>query len=193
MEPIKFPAFISAPASRVSLRAATLEDVRDLWSYIQSDRKNPNRRNGWPSIHNLESLAGYISSCDISNPRSGEIFYLIENAQDEFVGTIHVHSIAWSEGRVEIGYAVHHRFEGCGYVSAAIRLLEVSLQDSGFVSIQISLPIWNLRSRAVAQRNGYTLIRAFHLNRECTGCDECSELYEKRLPQPHGSNAFTIA
>ncbi len=82
---------------------------------------------------------------------------LFRKPDGAYMGNCGVHTIHWQERRCEIGYWILGVFEGQGYVSEAVRVLESELFRLGFDRIEIRCDAKNARSAAVPRRNGYHL------------------------------------
>lgn len=82
--------------------------------------------------------------------RSYGIFY-----KNKYVGNIGAHSIVLADNKCELGYWIHHEYEGKGLVSEAISLLEKTLFSAGFKRVEIYCDSKNNRSIKLAERNGY--------------------------------------
>ncbi len=83
---------------------------------------------------------------------------LVRKSDGRLIGGSGLHDPAWDVPRFEIGYWVHVDEEGKGYVSEAVR----AITDFAFITLraqrlQIRCDAQNARSRAVAERCGYTL------------------------------------
>lgn len=151
-----------------------------LWAHIQADRQQLKRRGAWPAIGSEEQLAAYLRGCSLAPGAGQECAYgIFEGAA--LVGTLHVQEVSWQDRRAELGYSVHHAWEGQGVVAAALALLEAALAKHGFRELVIVCPVWNMRSWLVAERGGFTLKRVFHRGSECAGCDDCTREYGKAL------------
>jgi RimJ/RimL family protein N-acetyltransferase len=181
MSPSTFPNLISAAEGDLRLEAFSPSNQAELWIAIQRDRENPKRKGSWPGIDDFEALRAYMSSCDTENPRSEEFGYIIRDAEGAGVGTFHIFSVDWEHDCTEVGFGLHSAFEGKGLASKALRLTEHALAEIGFKKTKITCKVWNRRSWAVAERAGYELVRLFHKDQACAGCDECTKVYEKRL------------
>ena len=90
---------------------------------------------------------------------AGELygFGLFRKADGVYLGNIGVHAIAWEHARCEIGYWILGDFEGAGFMSEALQLVERALFAHGFNRIEIRCDAVNARSASVPRRNGYTL------------------------------------
>jgi RimJ/RimL family protein N-acetyltransferase len=90
---------------------------------------------------------------------SGEALPLaIADAEtDEFLGSIGVHEIDRKEGRCDIGYFLAPQARGRGVMTSAIRLMtRWAFENLPVDRVQIKVQPENARSRAVAERAGYT-------------------------------------
>ena len=71
------------------------------------------------------------------------------------MGNIGVHSIKWDLLSCELGYWILGDFEGHGYMSEAVKVLESELFKMGFNRVQIRCNDLNKRSANVPQACGY--------------------------------------
>ncbi len=83
---------------------------------------------------------------------------LIRKADGRWIGGSGLHDPEWDVPRFEIGYWVRADEEGKGYISEAVR----AITDFAFVTLraerlEIRCDALNRRSRAVAERCGFTL------------------------------------
>lgn len=180
MTPTAFPEKMNREPG-LSLLAFSPTLTASLWQYIETDRTHPPRKGVWPSIQNENDLRSYLQECDVQNPNSEEFAYVILDSNQNILGTFHIHSLQWTENCAEIGYSVHHKYEGQGVVHRALVLVEGELRKMGFTKLKIESPVWNQRSANIARRSEYTLVRIAHAGKSCPGCDDCNELYEKSL------------
>jgi ribosomal-protein-serine acetyltransferase len=149
---------------QIVLRGFGLNQAETLWNQIVSDRHMPERKNTWPGIHNLQQLRDYLRNCDVENSDAEEIGYCLTNRNNDLVGTLHLHTISWAHQKLELGYWLHFEFEGRGYVTTALRLMEAVLKNMGFQKIEIRCDPRNVRSCRVAERNQY--IKEGHLRQD---------------------------
>lgn len=179
MIPTLLPFQIGNDTSTVRLEALNESHSELLWTNIQSDRIHHQRKGGWPTVSSLEDTRVYIQACN--QITSGEFFYGIFDVKNNLVGSFHVHSIDWDLNQAEIGYWVHHAYQGNGVIHSAIKLIEQSLSSIGFKALYITSPVWNLRSRAVAKKAEYSFLSLSHEDLQCDGCDDCVETYRKDI------------
>lgn len=173
-----FPETIEGEGLR--LEAFCAGNLDELWKSIVSDRDNPKRRGIWPGIGSKDELRAYFSICELPSPVSGETGYVIR-VSGELAGTFHVFSVNKEEGRAELGYGLHHAFEGRGLATRALAAVEHSLKGLGFRRLRIQCPVWNEKSWRVAERSGYAFVRTCHKDKACAGCEDCLKVYEKAV------------
>ncbi|MNL08859.1 Ribosomal-protein-serine acetyltransferase [compost metagenome] len=78
---------------------------------------------------------------------------------------MHIFSFSYPNHRVEIGYGIEHTYEGQGFVSEAIGLVEAELKALGFNRVEIRCNADNERSVSLAKYNHY--IQEACLKQEC--------------------------
>lgn len=77
---------------------------------------------------------------------------------DELVASSGLHRIDWSIRKFEIGYWIDTRFSGKGYMTEAVQAIEdFAFQELKARRVEIRCDSRNERSRAVAERLGFTL------------------------------------
>ncbi|WII70815.1 GNAT family protein [Bdellovibrio sp. 22V] len=148
----------SLTGERVTLRKHNLELAETMFQYIDQDRKRLVHLPWVDFTHGVHDERDYIEMTH----REWEDFKMFDyglfrNEGDVYMGNIGVHTIAWDHDRCELGYWILGNFEGHGYVSEGVRLLEKTLFDVGFHRIEIHCSGANTRSGAVAERCGYKL------------------------------------
>lgn len=75
----------------------------------------------------------------------------------ELVGAIGYHYWNWANGRTEIGYWLAEPFQGKGIMTRAVRaLVDHAFRGLGMGRVEIKTAAGNARSRAVAERLGFT-------------------------------------
>ncbi|WP_339149943.1 MULTISPECIES: GNAT family N-acetyltransferase [unclassified Sutcliffiella] len=76
----------------------------------------------------------------------------------EFVASSGLHRIDWSIPKFEIGYWVDSRYSGKGYITEAVGgISQFAFEQLGANRVEIRCDSKNVKSRAVAERAGYTL------------------------------------
>jgi ribosomal-protein-serine acetyltransferase len=94
---------------------------------------------------------GFLDRTDFS-------FTAFERASGRFVGMFSLFSFEWTVPKGEIGYWLRTSATGFGYATeATLALTKLGLETLNLARIEIRCGALNLRSRAVAERAGYTL------------------------------------
>ena len=90
---------------------------------------------------------------DAAESRGGAWVLIV---QGNPVGIVGVHEINWPHARTSIGYWINADHEGHGHVTAAVGGLARRLFLAGIKRIEIRAGTENSRSRALAERLGFT-------------------------------------
>lgn len=143
---------------RVYLKKHEESLASQMYEYINSDRERLGKFLPWvPLIQNQNDEISYIKMTH-QKWEQGTLFdYGIFRIEDGvYMGNIGLHTIDWTHHRAEIGYWILGHFEGKGYMSDAVKLLESHLFDVGFHRLEIHCSDLNNRSEKVPIRCGYT-------------------------------------
>jgi len=156
LQKTRFPTRLQDP-SGTGLRLEGFDpgQTEELWELIQSDQQNPARAHLWPGHEDSSDLRAYLESCRVDKLDAPEFSYLIRTGNGQAVGTFHVHAVSWWNQRVEVGYWLHHAYEGQGWASRALRTIEPCLKKIGFHRVEIRSDPTNRRSCRLAEKNGY--------------------------------------
>lgn len=132
--------------------------AQTMYEYIEKDRERLARFLPWAEfIKEPEDELNYIKMTH-EKWEDGTLFdygiFLKEN--DLYIGNVGVHSILWAHDCAEIGYWILGDFEGKGYMSEAVSILDQHLFQEGFHRVQIRCSDLNERSEGVPLRCGYT-------------------------------------
>lgn len=132
--------------------------AQKMFEYVDRDRKRLDSFLPWViHIQNSKDELKYIKSTH-EKWEKAELFDfgIFIKESNEYIGNIGVHTIHWPTNRGEIGYWILGDFEGKGYVSEAVTILEKHLFEVGFHRIEIRCSDLNHRSEGVPKRCGYT-------------------------------------
>ncbi len=130
-----------------------------MFRYVDRDRDRLRRWLFWvDAMQSADDERAWIEKA-IAEWDAGELFGygIFRRADGLYLGNIGVHAIAWEHARCEIGYWILGDFEGAGFMSEAVRVLERALFAHGFNRIEIRCDALNARSAGVPRRNGYAL------------------------------------
>jgi RimJ/RimL family protein N-acetyltransferase len=128
-----------------------------MFEYVDKDRQRLEKFLPWPPfIKSPKDELKFINLMDVAWKDFKNFDFSIFRKEDGvYLGNIGVHSISWKNHWCEIGYWILGRFEGQGYMSEAVRSLEVELFKLGFNRVQIRCSTLNSRSANVPKACGY--------------------------------------
>lgn len=90
--------------------------------------------------------------------RSDLRLHVFSKETGDFVASSGLHRIDWSIPKFEIGYWINSSYSGKGYMSEAVQgITDFAVKELKAKRIEIRCDSKNSRSRAVAERLGYTL------------------------------------
>ena len=152
-----FPIEISGEKILLKKNAASL--APQLFAMVEENRGY--LRQFLPWVDATLSVADSWGWIELSHRQweTGHMFdlgiYLVESEQ--YIGNIGVHNIDWGNRCCEIGFWIGAQFQGQGMISQSLQILQPVLFEKGFNRIEIHCSRKNIRSAAVAKRNGYLL------------------------------------
>ena len=142
---------------RVILRRHNESLAQVMFEYVDSDRERLGRFLPWVDhITKVEDESKYIRTINKLWDESTHFDYGIFLNDGTYIGNIGVHNIRWAYNGAELGFWILGKFEGKGYMSEAVSILENHLFDIGFHRVQIRCSDLNSRSEGVPVRCGYT-------------------------------------
>ena len=92
---------------------------------------------------------------DLWNKGENYAYYIVLNDTDRAIGSIDIHNIDLNNYSAEIGYWLSEEYNGNGYMSEAVKLIEKQSFASGLNRIVIRTEVNNLPSSRVAEKNDY--------------------------------------
>jgi len=137
------------------VRTLEPDDAQELFAVVEANRDRLRPWMPWePTTRSASDIRAFIERC-----RSETAFRLDGNGlwvDGELGGSIGMRIDA-ADAKGEIGYWIDRRFEGRGVVTGACRLfVDHGFCELGLHRIEIHAAVSNLRSRAVADRLGFT-------------------------------------
>ena len=94
---------------------------------------------------------------DLWNKGENYAYYIVLNDTDRAIGSIDIHNIDLNNYSAEIGYWLSEEYNGNGYMSEAVKLIEKQAFDAGLNRIVIRSEVANIPSSRVAEKNDYVL------------------------------------
>ena len=156
--PIKFPPREFA-SSRIVFRARDVDQAKELYRLINSNRKHLNPWMPWvESTRAIEHTIQYIemisSHWDVGKTFDYSIY---DKTSKKLIGSFGLHSINWKNKSLHLGYWIDKEFEGKGLITEAIQTGESWAKELGFRRICLTCDALNERSKNTAFRNNYKL------------------------------------
>ncbi len=157
MKKIKLNSILNG--SRVELRKHDIKYTDIMFKCIDQDRERLRAFLPWVDFtKTVQDSADYIAD-SLKKWDQYEMFdfSLFEKKSNTYMGNIGVHTISWENQCCEIGYWILGKYEGNGFVSEAVQILEQELFSKGFHRIEIRCSSINEKSANIPKRNGHTL------------------------------------
>lgn len=155
----KQPFPLELASDRVVLRRhdPALADL--MFRSVDSERERLRRFLLWvDNTRTVEDIHAYIRHTLEGREKGTVADYALFDARTQtYMGNVGMHAIQWEHACIELGYWILSAFEGKGFMSEAVRLLERACFDMGFHRVEIRCNALNTRSAAVARRMGYEL------------------------------------
>ena len=92
---------------------------------------------------------------DLWNKGENYAYSIVLNDTDKAIGSIDIHNIDLSNHSAEIGYWLSKDYNGKGYMSEAVKLIEKQAFNSGINRMVIKAEVNNVASSRVAEKNNY--------------------------------------
>lgn len=128
-----------------------------MFSYVEKDRARLGQFLPWVSVtKTVDDELNYIKHTHRCWDEGTLFDYgIFRQSDDLYMGNIGLHSIRWDYDRCEVGYWILGDFEGHGYMSEALRILEAHAFELGFHRIEVRCSSINQRSASVPIACGY--------------------------------------
>ncbi|OUR96284.1 hypothetical protein A9Q84_07965 [Halobacteriovorax marinus] len=143
---------------RISLKRHTVDLAQKMFDYVVEDRERLAQFLPWPKfINTVQDEIDFIRKCGSDwDDFIGSYYGIYRNSDDEYMGNISSFSHNWNHHNCEIGYWILGKFEGQGYMSDAVKLMEKTLFEVGFNRIVIRFDTHNAKSGSIPKRLSYT-------------------------------------
>lgn len=157
MDKRPFPDQIEA--ERLVLRKHEISFAEAMFGRIDQERERLRVFLPWvDASKTVDDTISYIKrSREEHDSGTGAAFGMYDRASGVYMGNIGVHAVQWDHACCELGYWILEAFEGKGYVSEAVRVLERACFELGFHRVEIRCSSLNERSASVPRRLGYSL------------------------------------
>lgn len=85
-------------------------------------------------------------------------FLIFHRETKDFIGSSSLHNIVWEIPKCEIGYWIHTKFSGNGYMTEAIyELTKLAMKNLKCRRIEVRCESTNIKSRSIPKRLGFKL------------------------------------
>jgi RimJ/RimL family protein N-acetyltransferase len=164
MEPFQFADRLDG--DRIYLKKHDLSLAKTMFEYVDRDRKRLELFLPWTDyIHSAEDEENYIRSTHDKWEQMVLFDYgIFTKDTNRYMGNVGVHTIQWEHNCCELGYWILGDFEGQGFMSESVQVLDKYAFDNGFHRVQIRCSSINERSSAVPTRCGYVHEGTFREN-----------------------------
>ena len=143
--------------TRIELQKQEIKNAEIMFEYVDSDRERLSRFLPWPKhIKSVADEIEFINRCNDSwNENKAAQYAVFSKTENIYMGNVGAFDFDWDNESCEIGYWILGQFEGHGYMSEAVELLEKALFDVGFHRLIIRCDPENSRSRSIPNRLEY--------------------------------------
>ena len=149
--------FIHRLDDRRWLRPAEEDDAEELYARVAANREILAEWMTWAPGATVDSIREFIRSSR-RQLADNDGFQAVIVQDGRIVGMIGFPRVSWSDRSCEIGYWIAREAQGHGTVTLAARALtDHALGDWKLNRVEIRAGVGNVRSRAVAERLGFTL------------------------------------
>ncbi len=144
---------------RIKLKQHKVELAQKMFDYVVEDKDRLLEFLPWPKhIQTINDEINFINRCIKQFDNYESVHYgIYRNSDDEYMGNISAFKFDWDDFHCEIGYWILGKFEGRGYMSEAVKLLEEALFAIGFNRLVIRCNPKNERSYSIPKRLNYQL------------------------------------
>ena len=173
---------------QIVLRKQDIDFAETMYGVVAEDRERLSRFLPWPQkIQDISDEMELIkTSIEEWDSYKGANYIILSNADNNMVGCIGSFNFDWNNETCEIGYWIRGVFEGCGYMSEAVSLLEEELFTAGFNRIVIKCEKDNMRSKGIPKRLGYVYEGFLRECRKQCGRYVSLEVYSKLKSERKG-------
>ena len=143
---------------RLVLRVRTVADAEDI--YTSASLPEVAYPAGFPPVKTLEDEVYYLEHILPERNQKEKLpagYGIVVKGTDKVIGSVdfnHRHA----DDVLEIGYTLHPDYWGRGYVpEAALALIDLGFKDLGLHKIELTCFGYNVQSKRVAEKLGFTL------------------------------------
>ncbi|WP_413557071.1 GNAT family N-acetyltransferase [Bdellovibrio sp. HCB209] len=142
--------------SRITLEKHSMSLAPEMFAMIDVNREHLQDMPWTKLTNSIEDSKNWINAT-FSEWDNLALFDYGMYVNGKYIGSCGVHSINWEFKHCELGYWIGKEFEGKGYISEAVKLLEDACFTAGFHRVEIRCASFNEASARVALKNSYKL------------------------------------
>ena len=153
----RLPRFALESDDGVQVALLEAADARELAALVNADADHLAPWFPWVEGASEASVRAFIEERALTALAAGEGFEAGVWLDGRLGGAVGVHDVDVRAGRGQIGYWIAREHQGRGVITRAVRrVMRRQFRDLGFRKLEIRADAANLRSRAVAERLGFT-------------------------------------
>ncbi|WP_288166038.1 GNAT family N-acetyltransferase [Streptococcus pneumoniae] len=157
------------------LRVRTVADAEDIFDYASLPEVAYPA--GFPPVKTLEDEIYYLEHILPERNQKENLpagYGIVVKGTDKIVGSVDFNH-RYGDDVLELGYTLHSDYWGRGYVPEAARaLIDLAFKDLGLHNIELTCFGYNLQSKRVAEKLGFTLEARIRDRKDAQGncCDD---------------------
>lgn len=157
------------------LRVRTVADAEDIFDYASLPEVAYPA--GFPPVKTLEDEIYYLEHILPERNQKENLpagYGIVVKGTDKIVGSVDFNH-RYGDDVLELGYTLHSDYWGRGYVPEAARaLIDLAFKDLGLHKIELTFFGYNLQSKRVAEKLGFTLEARIRDRKDAQGncCDD---------------------
>jgi ribosomal-protein-serine acetyltransferase len=142
---------------RITLKKHQQNLASVMFHYVDQDRQR--LRTFLPWVDETTTIKDEINYIQMTQEKWERFelydYGIFQTEADLYMGNIGVHTISWAHECCEIGYWILGDYEGKGFISEAVKLLQEESFSQGFHRVEIRCSSLNKKSSAVPRRLGF--------------------------------------
>lgn len=155
--PLPLPRFALRVDDEVELALYERDDLEALHALVVAQRRHLAAWMPWAQAPTLDATRGFIEGRALAAIADQDGFEVGIWWRGRLVGSIGLHGVQRRPDRASIGYWLAADAQGRGLVTRSVRaLIAKAFLELGFERLDIRADVANARSRAVAERLGFT-------------------------------------
>lgn len=157
MEPQFLPETLEG--DRIVLKPRSTDIAEEFFCLIDSNRDYLSQWMFW--LDTAKTIEDVQKSCadvmDKWSKKTAFSYVIFEKNSNEIMGTVGTHDISWDSDSTTIGYWLAEKYNGKGYMTESVKLLEDTLFNAGLNRLVIETDLENKKSFNIPERLGYNL------------------------------------